>query len=70
MDVEYLISVVTSDFSDRYSNFNEFSTSKKYKPFWDLCIETIRCEDFVKNIRFCNDYYNKKDRRKQRKRKK
>lgn len=58
MDVEYLISMVTLDFTEKYSNFSEFSTSKKYKPIWDLCIDTLKCEDYVKNIRFCNDYYN------------
>lgn len=58
MDIEYLLSVVTLDFAEKYSNFSEFSTSEKYKPIWNLCIDTLKCEDYVKNIKFCNDYYN------------
>lgn len=58
MDIEYLLSVVTLDFTEKYSNFSDFAESEQYKPIWNLCIQTIQCEDYVKNIRFCNDYYN------------
>ena len=57
MKLTQIIETVEKGFIDKYYNFKELQQEEKYKPMWEMCINTLKTRDLLINIIFCNDVY-------------
>ena len=57
MNCNQLVEIVENRFETVYPHFKEFQTDERFSSLWNLCIETVKNPDHMRNIIFCNDMY-------------
>ena len=57
MNVNNIVKIIETQFSNTYTHFKEFQYGNVYRGYWDKCVESVLDRDLFINIIFCNDIF-------------
>ena len=57
MKISNVMAKTEHEFSERYTHFREFQEDKRYRVYWNKCMEAISDKTLLSHIIFCNDLF-------------